>query len=849
MLIEGNAPRIEPDGPPLRNPRPTHVNGMVVFVDSHDARDGVLKPIIVEVALQRAVLCFDSPEDVLSALPELAGIVVCVVSARRHSAKISQAMRHELGQQFRSLPLVVLSQESNEIRSKAAEYGNTVFSDIHRLAAHILSLPSLPVIKSEATAGLFQGQLVDIQVGDESIRGTDWVFSDNRQFLLKGMHASRMPWYPRALGYDEHVSQVAAYMQGLQPVHRCSPGTFLAILREGGLMSRSELEALFESGGASKSHVMRISRHLRLQELTRKSRFAKVKRFVFKYAEAKCELASAEDDREKEKATAKVREFCPKGLSEDDMALLDSVVDEVIEDVQKASEGAVTGIGYSKDKALGTERHVFSTIGPNRGFHYGSVVIILSSDLLYHPDTWISPLAATGYMGPFYWVFRHRPWSGAALVALSRDEDKTDYTGIDDTPENEEKGIECCVKSSVNMAAVEGWSLIMAREVDAMCHYLSYDHREAYKFDDGTSGCAKHGLNWMDEDVRKSSASKLMDSKKQQLLPNAWQQVVSYYETKDSHTMYEAHLPPFVPLGAIEKICISSDLYEHHTDIREKVDKFVLPDDRRLKDLIVMTDEGEECMSWQHGWFEQRRQDCRRWQEDVFDARRERVHWENSASRASVAAERERYQKRPISVRMAGRAGRPCFLPPDIGYWGRRFKEHEYRWWKDRHGKDLRLSFASRAFHNVRVIFSSTTEPQRPEANLADEQWKSSLYQIALSVWDAKKGSSSSFITKGLRNTRHVVHSESDPLVQCTRSGDSMEDGIGVWERYWFSVVYKDVNGSTKATVACGKGHTGENVMMSYEDEEPLDGLKYIGLACWNEPTTFCDLRVEWPYD
>ena len=34
------------------------------------------------------------------------------------------------------------------------------------------------------------------------------------------------------------------------------------------------------------------------------------------------------------------------------------------------------------------------------------------------------------------------------------------------------------------------------------------------------------------------------------LKKDAWEAVVEYYEVKDSHTLYECHLPSFVPLGA-----------------------------------------------------------------------------------------------------------------------------------------------------------------------------------------------------------------------------------------------------------------------------------------------------------
>ena len=91
-----------------------------------------------------------------------------------------------------------------------------------------------------------------------------------------------MEWYPRVERYDEHIAEVAAYTSALQPVHRCAPGVFLAILREGGLLSREELEELFKDSPSpedlTKRNVLRTARHLRLQELGRDKRFAAKRR-------------------------------------------------------------------------------------------------------------------------------------------------------------------------------------------------------------------------------------------------------------------------------------------------------------------------------------------------------------------------------------------------------------------------------------------------------------------------------------------------------------------------------------------------------------------------------------------
>merc|ERR1712032_64940 len=248
-------------------------------------------------------------------------------------------------------------------------------------------------------------------------------------------------------------------------------------------------------------------------------------------------------------------------------------------------------------------------------------------------------------------------------------------------------------------------------------------------------------------------------------------------------------------------------------------------------------------MRWQHEWFDAQRKRCLHWQQDWFQAREDRRHWDTKSSRSAVAGECERCHAEPISLRLAGRRGRPCFLPPDLCYWGRRFNQHEYSWWKKQLRGELRISFATRAWHDIRVFFSSTTEPQKDGADLRDEKWLSTTYVFCLGVANNKV----SFIAKGVKgardNTKHLAHIDGDAEKRCTCCGEiGNNNSFGVWERYWFSVRLTD-SSDPVASLACGKGKFGENIIMSCEDTSPVSNLKYIGFSCWNEATMFCDLR------
>ena len=55
------------------------------------------------------------------------------------------------------------------------------------------------------------------------------------------------------------------------------------------------------------------------------------------------------------------------------------------------------GIGYDPDIALGTDKHLFSILGPHTGSHYGNIIIIFKQEVMNHPDSNFSIQAATSF--------------------------------------------------------------------------------------------------------------------------------------------------------------------------------------------------------------------------------------------------------------------------------------------------------------------------------------------------------------------------------------------------------------------------------------------------------------------
>ncbi|CAE7252929.1 unnamed protein product [Symbiodinium natans] len=833
-----------------------HPAGAVAFCDSSKALKGHLRPVIRAVGEHRGILQYEDAAKAMSAFEEIVdGSIVCVVAERTAAIELARFLRTPSRRPWlRSIPLLVLTRDA-AARAAAARVGSIVVRDVEKLTAHILSLPSKEVIQSEVSACHFKGLLCDLSFGhfEGGKSNMEWNFSENTQRIRQGLNRQRVPWYPECSNYEEHIDTLASYFSILQPVHRCSPGVFLGMLRSGGLMSRTELEAFLSTKSTTLWAKQHVNRHALLQELCRELHADR--RILYQYSEQKCieiyenevvdgsirkgshvhlkgrsgivctspdehgkvkvewndgkkksevKLSDIQKDpdavRAAEKAARESRELASKlksTLPMEHHARIDEVVNKVAHDMITASKQNLEGVGYHKDRALGTHRHVFSTLGVNGTFGYGSIVIVLKSQILHHPDCWISPLAATGYVGPHYWVFRHRPWSSASLAEISTDPD-VKYPPLPDQPDSDSKGVEACIQSSFNLAATAQWPVLMAREVDAMCHYLCYGHREPTSMDNASKGNEFHGQgkDWKKEEVRTIGRNKRLNGGQSELEAKAWEAVVDFYETRDSHTQFECHLPGIVPLGAIDKIIIRKGLYRDHTDIKDKVDSYVLPDGRRLCDLVHMTSSPSECMTWQHDLFETKRR--------------------------AVQKQLDPCRRHPVSVQVSGRVDRPVFLPSDFRKW---FGEPS----------SFRFSFCTRCSHDIRVYFSSTAEPQRDDCDLSDKRWTSTTYMFAIG-FDQNRVS---YISKGITQSKHSVHVEKDPLVRCTTSKEGDLSAIGIWDRYWFEVVP-----GGNALVRCGRGPFGENVMMSFEDTDPIRNLQYIGVGCWREPTVYCDLQV-----
>eukprot|EP00741_Cyanophora_paradoxa_P017593 tig00021012_g16993.t1 len=165
--------------------------------------------------------------------------------------------------------------------------------------------------------------------------------------------------------------------------------------------------------------------------------------------------------------------------------------------------GEPMGIGYEADRLMGTDRHVFSVLGPNTGHHYGDIVLVLSEDVMYHPDFNVTPMAGTSYKSGR--VVPRRPW---AFPDRQMQE-----------PEFQDQRVEAFHRSKLH-PAFPGWHETAAREVTA----------------------------WVRAKTGKEKPT--------------LEDVLAYWEGVDSHFVFECHLPRLVPLSYVEKIIMPKDIFE-----------------------------------------------------------------------------------------------------------------------------------------------------------------------------------------------------------------------------------------------------------------------------------------------
>ncbi|RUP52377.1 hypothetical protein BC936DRAFT_145525, partial [Jimgerdemannia flammicorona] len=92
----------------------------------------------------------------------------------------------------------------------------------------------------------------------------------------------------------------------------------------------------------------------------------------------------------------KIEAVCNQILTSEQMKPLIDLGDLLV----KATRDLATnpeGIQYDVDKLMGTNKQVFSILGPHTGHYYGDIILLFKPDIMNHPQSNISPNAATAF--------------------------------------------------------------------------------------------------------------------------------------------------------------------------------------------------------------------------------------------------------------------------------------------------------------------------------------------------------------------------------------------------------------------------------------------------------------------
>ena len=170
------------------------------------------------------------------------------------------------------------------------------------------------------------------------------------------------------------------------------------------------------------------------------------------------------------------------------------------------------GIGYEVDKKLGTNKNIFSILGPHTGHYYGDVVLLLKREILHHPDANFTLQAGTSYFSGN--CYDWRPWFGTKSTS-------------------EPTKVELFHNTKLH-PSIPGYEYATALELIAI---------------------TSHKLH---KKLAEISLDKVIER---------WLQV-------DSHETIEAHLPPLIPLDYIEHIYMPQNIYDKlNASTRKVVDR------------------------------------------------------------------------------------------------------------------------------------------------------------------------------------------------------------------------------------------------------------------------------------
>ncbi|CAF4647224.1 unnamed protein product [Rotaria socialis] len=340
--------------------------------------------------------------------------------------------------------------------------------------------------------------------------------------------------------------QLIEWILALQPIHRCNKVIFESILVHGHTMSRDYMNLLSEAqfvANAIEQHneVRRILDHHNNQALQNHGRdfIRALVAIEFDKAAPKSLLLPRRfsgvpnpyvpgtvhhsPNHDQQTSVANTKELQLKLLlTADEITTIRTHATQIAQASLQLHSNPL-GIGHAPDQALGTNKHVFSIMGPHLGHYYGDIFIIFKRELMYHPDSNFSIQAATTF-GASTNAYKMRPWL------------KDPGSDMDRIQQFHWNKLHCSVPGYEEAAAIELMAL---------------------------TGQQKKTMNVDLKDIQ-----------------HRW-------VTIDSHQVFEMHLPQLIPLDYIDRIYMPTTVFHSLTPSAQQLAKKTFHDRLTITSHIV----------------------------------------------------------------------------------------------------------------------------------------------------------------------------------------------------------------------------------------------------------------------
>ena len=297
------------------------------------------------------------------------------------------------------------------------------------------------------------------------------------------------------------------FVRGLRPCHRLTVDRLRSVIKLGYVMSTSEMKTKkTPTQIVAELHENPTLAPLRLEIISQVKSHQSVDEYIKTYGEYIVFLRSnrvrafPEECMSMQHIVLDMRGQLLSTVKETDLDTLERSIVEIVHCLVFAFETTM-GTGFKNDVILGTHQHVFSILGPNTGSSYGGIAIIFKRDILSHPNSNVTMCAGTSFFTGA--VHQFKQYLGEAAFYSNESRIKTFH------------------ESKMHPTA-HGFEDVMALELMAQMHYTTpFSYQTAKTVD-----------------------------------------IMKWWYDKNSHGVFEAHLPSKIPMSAIATIIVPAPIFD-----------------------------------------------------------------------------------------------------------------------------------------------------------------------------------------------------------------------------------------------------------------------------------------------